>query len=83
MAKLSSPWKCDNDTCGVLRANDSNHWLIVQPSAHSVRILPWDDELASVEGAKHCCGIDCTLKVTAKVLDDLFRPTVKETLGDA
>ncbi len=28
MSKLANPWKCD--ACGILRANDTNHWLIVR-----------------------------------------------------
>ncbi len=29
MSKLANPWKCDNAACGILRANDTNHWLVI------------------------------------------------------
>jgi len=29
VSKLANPWKCDNPACGILRANDTNHWLII------------------------------------------------------
>jgi hypothetical protein len=29
MSKLANPWKCDASNCGILRANDTNHWLVI------------------------------------------------------
>lgn len=91
MAKLANPWKCD--CCGVLRARDTNHWLIAwyEPGGvhPSVEVLAWSDDLAEIPGAKHCCGIDCALKIIARLLVENFFPgdaaseAAKETLGDA
>lgn len=103
LSKLANPWKCDNAPCGVLRANDANHWLIVrrletsclrcevhgttaehdrhlaQPMDHGdasseIVISKWRDELAELPESKHVCGIDCGLKVTARMIADAFFP---------
>ena len=81
MSKLANPWKCDASGCGMLRANDTNHWLIIQVSTFlrpwpTVCVSTWSDELAAVEGVKHACGIDCCLKVTAQLIVDNFYPAV-------
>lgn len=82
MSKLANPWKCDNPACGILRANDTNHWLVialvarVSPVAHEllVTIQPWSDEAAQRNGSKHACGIDCGLKIAAQLIVENFYP---------
>ncbi|MBZ5702128.1 MAG: hypothetical protein LAN84_09795 [Acidobacteriia bacterium] len=82
MSKLANPWKCDNPACGILRANDTNHWLIVAylPAAPPtdiyarVSIQPWNDFCAEMFNAKHACGIDCGLKIAAQLIVENFYP---------
>ena len=85
MSKLANPWKCDASGCGMLRANDTNHWLLLSvldndggsddgAKAKYVVIMPWDDQAAETPGAKHACGIDCCLKVAAQLIVDNFYP---------
>jgi len=87
VTKLANPWKCDNPTCGILRENDANHWLIIRvwvidPDSRSfegesqVIISRWNGELAEFEGTKHACGIDCGLKIAAALIEaNFFKPS--------
>jgi hypothetical protein len=89
MSKLANPWKCDGPTCGIFRANDTNHWMIVRliPTAiadvprPTVRIEPWSDKLAGRKGMKHVCGIDCCLRITATLIAENFFPTEASSTG--
>ena len=89
MSKLANPWKCDNQACGVLRANDTNHWLViaagrrVSPTVNEpvVTIQPWSDEEAANPGSKHACGIDCGLKIVAQLIVEHFFPSEFSSIG--
>src|SRR6266852_4490621 len=77
MSKLANPWKCDNASCGILRANDTNHWLLagvtVNPDGSKYLVIsPWNDASAEQPTVKHACGIDCGLKVAAQLIDEHF-----------
>ena len=79
VSKLANPWKCDNAACGILRANDTNHWLIVaympataQDVWARVVFQQWDDFCAEAFNAKHACGIDCGLKIAAQLIVENF-----------
>ncbi len=89
MSKLANPWKCDASNCGMLRANDTNHWLVIwndgifrrdendrypDPPEPLICISPWNDRQAEEEGTKHACGIDCALKITAQLIVENFFP---------
>jgi len=101
LSKLANPWKCDAPGCELLRARDTNHWMIVRREENCLRcdihgttaehdlhlaqpmpgapmfevvISKWDDVLAEIEGARHVCGIDCALKVTARLMAETFFP---------
>ncbi len=82
MSKLANPWKCDASNCGMLRANDTNHWMLVRLITTAVadvprptiRIEPWSEKLAGRKGIKHACGVDCGLKVTAQLIVENFFP---------
>ncbi len=90
MSKLANPWKCD--ACGILRANDTNHWLMIYVSRTlSARVLsggspmicvePWNDAMAEQEGTKHACGIDCGLKIIAQLIVEKFFPAEISSAG--
>ena len=92
MSKLANPWKCDASNCGILRANDTNHWLVIyrddafdrtsSPAiAKRICIEPWSDRLAEIEGTKHACGVDCGLKVTAQLIVEQFFPHENSSTG--
>lgn len=92
MAKLTNPWKCDNPACGKLREADANHWWILGRLDQGITrpyivIAPWDQETAELASVKHGCGVDCTMKIAARMMDQIiFEPaadSTKETLGDA
>jgi hypothetical protein len=82
MSKLANPWKCDASNCGILRANDTNHWLVIFATKELIRCIgplaiciePWSEERAEIEGTKHACGIDCGLKVVAQLIVEHFFP---------
>jgi len=82
MSKLTNPWKCDNASCGILRANDTNHWLILYVSIDAeggvktpiLLMQPWNDRTAELDEAKHACGIPCALKIAGSLIDENFFP---------
>lgn len=80
MSKLANPWKCDASGCGMLRANDTNHWLLVGAQTNDdgskyLVLSPWNDKAAELPSVKHACGIDCGLKVTAQLIVENFFPS--------
>jgi len=86
MSKLANPWKCDASNCGMLRANDTNHWLLagvmVNPDGSKYLVItPWNDASADQPGVKHACGIDCGLKVTAQLIVENFFPNEVSATG--
>ncbi len=89
MSKLANPWKCDAPGCGILRANDTNHWLLiaaasrVSPTVHEPLILiqPWADEVAERPGVKHACGVPCGLKIAAQLIAENFFPGELSSAG--
>ncbi len=90
MSKLANPWKCDAPGCGILRANDTNHWLVIYVSrtlrhpdggSPTVCAEPWDDEQADVEGTKHACGVPCGLKIAAELIVENFFPGESSPAG--
>jgi len=95
MSKLANPWKCDASGCGMLRANDTNHWLLLytqdadrsvthEKPAIEVVISPWDERLAEFAWVKHSCGIDCGLKVAAQlIVSNFFRPEISSAGKEA
>jgi hypothetical protein len=82
VSKLANPWKCDADGCGILRANDTNHWLILFVSWDGedgkktpiLLVQPWNDRTAELEEARHACGIPCALKLGAGLIAREFFP---------
>jgi hypothetical protein len=89
MSKLANPWKCDASGCGMLRANDTNHWMllrVIQTICDSaprptIRIEPWADKLAGRKDVKHACGIDCGLKIAAQLIVENFFPNTVPSTG--
>jgi hypothetical protein len=85
LVKLANPWKCDASSCGTLRANDTNHWMIVGvhvgDGGPEIVISRWSETLAGLPGAKHACGIDCGLKVTAQLIVEKFFPNEVSSAG--
>jgi len=65
----------------MLRANDTNHWLLIipgRPPDHDYLVIvirPWNSEAAELANARHACGIDCGLKITAALIADNFFPS--------
>src|SRR6267154_6875989 len=90
LSKLANPWKCDAPGCGQLRANDTNHWLLIAflsvtadgaaapapgPDVFPrVIIQPWNDRQAEAVNAKHACGIDCGTRIAAMLIVKHFSP---------
>jgi len=83
LSKLANPWKCDAPGCGILRANDANHWLIVSvrqadsdsgDGPNEVVVNLWTDELAELGCSKHACGVPCALKIVAQQVMQSFFP---------
>jgi hypothetical protein len=88
MSKLANPWKCDASGCGMLRANDTNHWLTVallrdadRGNVSYVVIAPWSDAHAEQPGTKHACGIECGLKTAAQLMVENFFPNDSSSTG--
>lgn len=56
-------------TCGVQKKT-SNHWILAITSAHDVRFLPWDANLALEDNVIVLCGERCAAALLSRCLGD-------------
>jgi len=80
--RIDNPYSCDS--CQS-KKNPSNGWWLLfvcnvntEINLHPLKlgegtvVIPWDDEVADIDGVKHLCGIDCVLKAVARELSKGF-----------
>jgi len=56
-------------TCGVQKKT-SNHWILAITSAHDVRFMPWDANLALEDNVVVLCGERCAAALLSRCLGD-------------
>jgi hypothetical protein len=56
-------------TCGVQKKT-SNHWILAITSAHDVRFMPWDANLALEDNVIVLCGERCAAALLSRCLGD-------------
>ena len=56
-------------TCGVQKKT-SNHWILAITSAHDVRFMPWDANLALEDNVIVLCGERCAAALLSRSLGD-------------
>jgi hypothetical protein len=56
-------------TCGVQKKT-SNHWILAVTSAHDVKFMPWDANLALEEHVIVLCGERCAAALLSRCLGD-------------
>lgn len=56
-------------TCGVQKKT-SNHWILAVTSAHDVRFMPWDANLALEDNVIVLCGERCAAALLSRCLGD-------------
>jgi hypothetical protein len=56
-------------TCGVQKKT-SNHWILAITSAHDVRFMPWDANLALQDNVTVLCGERCAAALLSRSLGD-------------
>ena len=56
-------------TCGVQKKT-SNHWILALTSAHDVRFMPWDANLALEDNVIVLCGERCAAALLSRSLGD-------------
>ena len=56
-------------TCGVQKKT-SNHWILAITSAHDVRFMPWDANLALEDNVTVLCGERCAAALLSRSLGD-------------
>jgi hypothetical protein len=76
MSKIGEPYRCDGPSCGKLRDTDANHWWLIrrteQDGAPHIVAMPWRAPAADTPGTNHVCGIDCLLKVTGIMAQEII-----------
>lgn len=56
-------------TCGVQKKT-SNHWILAITSAHDVKFMPWDANLALEDNVIVLCGERCAAALLSRCLGD-------------
>ncbi len=56
-------------TCGVQKKT-SNHWILAITSAHDVKFMPWDANLALQDNVIVLCGERCAAGLLSRCLGD-------------
>jgi hypothetical protein len=56
-------------TCGVQKKT-SNHWILAVTSAHDVKFMPWDANLALEDHVIILCGERCAAGLLSRCLGD-------------
>jgi hypothetical protein len=56
-------------TCGVQKKT-SNHWILAITSAHDVKFMPWDANLALKDNVIVLCGERCAAALLSRCLGD-------------
>lgn len=56
-------------TCGVQKKT-SNHWILALTSAHDVKFMPWDPNLALEDNIIVLCGERCAAALLSRCLGD-------------
>ncbi len=56
-------------TCGVQKKT-SNHWILAITSAHDVKFMPWDANLALQDNVTVLCGERCAAALLSRCLGD-------------
>ena len=56
-------------TCGVQKKT-SNHWILAITSAHDVKFMPWDANLALEDKVIVLCGERCAAALLSRCLGD-------------
>ena len=56
-------------TCGVQKKT-SNHWILAITSAHDVKFMPWDGNLALEDNVIVLCGERCAAGLLSRCLGD-------------
>ena len=56
-------------TCGVQKKT-SNHWILAITSAHDVKFMPWDANLALQDNVIVLCGERCAAALLSRCLGD-------------
>lgn len=56
-------------TCGVQKKT-SNHWILAITSAHDVKFMPWDANLALEDNVIVLCGERCAAALLSRSLGD-------------
>lgn len=56
-------------TCGVQKKT-ANHWILAVTSAHDVKFMPWDANLAMEDHVIVLCGERCAAALLSRSLGD-------------
>jgi len=56
-------------TCGVQKKT-TNHWILAITSAHDVRFMPWDANLALEDNVIVLCGERCAAALLSRCLGE-------------
>ena len=80
-------YRCAGPNCGELKGASDRWWIMwtsfEDPQIPVVHLAPWDEKLASREGALHVCGERCAQKLQSQFMGNVTENRLRRSRQEA